>query len=287
MYFGELGEHSTTMIDYFHARTELRCDPTDNPAEFILEAIGAGASSKATLDWHALWCESAEFRETQTQIDLYHSQFKGKESAADATADSKLSFAASFSTQFKAVIVRAFQNYWRDPTYIMAKIMLNIVAGLFIGFSFYKSPDNVAGLQNKLFAVFMAVVLAAPLSQQLQPKFIGLRVLYQARERPAAMYSWPVLVLSSIVVEIPFNLFACVSSRSRRELTCAGVRSFTAAGTSPSASRTRRAARRTRTSCTCCSSCTTRRSPNLSRPWRPRRCSPRSSSVPSSRLSSS
>jgi ABC-type multidrug transport system permease subunit len=83
------------------------------------------------------------------------------------------------------VTQRAFQHYWRSPPYIMAKLMLNIVAGLFIGFSFYKSPDDVAGLQNKvsrsalesigwvlirsfvqLFAVFMATVLAAPLSQQ-------------------------------------------------------------------------------------------------------------------------
>jgi ABC-type multidrug transport system permease subunit len=32
--------------------------------------------------------------------------------------------------------------------------MLNAVAGLFIGFSFWNSPDDVAGLQNKLFAVF-------------------------------------------------------------------------------------------------------------------------------------
>lgn len=31
----------------------------------------------------------------------------------------------------------------------MAKIMLNIVAGLFIGFSFYQTPANLTGLQNK------------------------------------------------------------------------------------------------------------------------------------------
>lgn len=54
----------------------------------------------------------------------------------------------------------------------------------------------------------MAVVLAAPLSQQLQPRFIEFRSLYTARERPSRLYSWVVLVFSSIVVEIPWNLFA-------------------------------------------------------------------------------
>ncbi len=88
----------------------------------------------------------------------------------------------------------------------MGKLMLNIVAGLFIGFSFWMAPNSVAGLQNKLFAVFMAVVIAAPLSQQLQPKFIGLRQLWTAREQPSRMYSWPVLVTANILVEIPWNI---------------------------------------------------------------------------------
>lgn len=97
----------------------------------------------------------------------------------------------------------------------MAKVMLNIVAGLFIGFSFFKSPENVAGLQNRLFAVFMAVVLAAPLSQQLQPKFIGFRTLFEAREKPSAMYSWVALCATSIVVgELPFKSASSLDSLS-------------------------------------------------------------------------
>lgn len=86
--------------------------------------------------------------------------------------------------------------------------MLNIFAGLFIGFSFWMSPADVSGLQNRLFAVFMAVVLAAPLAQQLQPKYLALRSLYTAREKPSRMYHWSTLVFSSVVVEIPFNIIA-------------------------------------------------------------------------------
>ena len=101
------------------------------------------------------------------------------------------------------------------------------------GFSFWKSPLDQTGLQNFLFAVFMGVVLAvrlprdldsaaqeltfhsyprsqAPLSQQLQPKFLGLRQLFEARENASKMYSWPIFVITAIIVEIPFNIFACV-----------------------------------------------------------------------------
>lgn len=72
------------------------------------------------------------------------------------------------------------------------------------------SPHDQTGTQNFLFAVFMAVVLSAPLSQQLQPKFLGLRTLYAARERPSRMYSWPVFVATSIIVEMPYNIVWCV-----------------------------------------------------------------------------
>lgn len=55
----------------------------------------------------------------------------------------------------------------------------------------------------------MAVVIAAPLSQQLQPKFIGLRTLFEARERPSRMYSWVTLVFANVLVEVrilPYHL---------------------------------------------------------------------------------
>jgi ABC-type multidrug transport system permease subunit len=48
------------------------------------------------------------------------------------------------------------------------------------------------------------------LSQQLQPKFLGLRQLFEARENASKMYSWPIFVITAIIVEIPFNIFACV-----------------------------------------------------------------------------
>lgn len=173
VYFGELGENSSTLIDYFGARTDLKCGPQDNPAEYILEAIGAGASSTASTlpklgseekytdddlfiaqDWHGLWKESDEFHVAQRQIEEFHSTYQAKVSAADTAADSGRRYAAHTTTQIYLVTQRAFQNYWRDSNYIIAKIMLNIAAGLFVGFSFWASPDNIAGLQTKLFAVF-------------------------------------------------------------------------------------------------------------------------------------
>ena len=43
--------------------------------------------------------------------------------------------------------------------YLMAKLILNIVGGLFIGFTFFKAKHSIQGTQNKLFAIFMAMLL--------------------------------------------------------------------------------------------------------------------------------
>lgn len=62
--------------------------------------------------------------------------------------------------------------------------------------------------QKLTFLSLFSVVLAAPLSQQLQPKYISLRSLFDARERPSKLYSWVTLVFSSVLVEIPWNVLA-------------------------------------------------------------------------------
>lgn len=72
VYFGELGHNSKTLIDYFGQRSDLQCGEKDNPAEYILEVIGAGAGASTKQDWHGLWKESDEFKKVQRQIDEYH-----------------------------------------------------------------------------------------------------------------------------------------------------------------------------------------------------------------------
>jgi ATP-binding cassette subfamily G (WHITE) protein 2 (SNQ2) len=44
-------------------------------------------------------------------------------------------------------------------------MILNLAAGLFLGFTFYKENNSAQGLQNKLFAVFTSVVISARMSQ--------------------------------------------------------------------------------------------------------------------------
>jgi ABC-type multidrug transport system permease subunit len=88
-----------------------------------------------------------------------------------------------------------------------APASLNLFAGLFIGSSFYGQGirQTTSSLQNKLFAIFMALVLSTSLAQQAQPIFMSFRNLYEARERPSKLYAWPVAIVAAILVEIPWN----------------------------------------------------------------------------------
>jgi ATP-binding cassette, subfamily G (WHITE), member 2, SNQ2 len=52
VYFGDTGAGSRTLIDYFERHGGEVCPPDANPAEYILEQIGAGAAASAKQNWH-------------------------------------------------------------------------------------------------------------------------------------------------------------------------------------------------------------------------------------------
>jgi ATP-binding cassette, subfamily G (WHITE), member 2, SNQ2 len=60
-------------------------------------------------------------------------------------------FATSWIYQVRTLAQRNAEFYWRDPTYILSKIALNVASGLFIGFTFWQSDSTQQGTQNKLF----------------------------------------------------------------------------------------------------------------------------------------
>ncbi|KZV90437.1 pleiotropic drug resistance ABC transporter [Exidia glandulosa HHB12029] len=203
VYFGDLGTNATTLIQYFERNGSRTCDPKENPAEFMLDVIGAGATAAATQDWHSVWHQSPERQAVQEEIEHVHSEGRSR-GAVEATFRSE--FATGWFYQVKELLNRLAVSYWRNPTYIMAKFVLSIFGGLFIGFTFFHSKDTQQGTQNKLFAIFMATILSVPLSNQTQVPFINMRNIYEIRERPSRMYSWTALVTAQILVEIPLNM---------------------------------------------------------------------------------
>jgi ATP-binding cassette, subfamily G (WHITE), member 2, PDR len=91
------------------------------------------------------------------EIEGIHTRLRNVVSTTGEHQD-KGEFAMPFTGQLKAVTIRTFQHYYRSPVYISGKFILNVLASLFIGFTFYMEDNSVQGFQNKLFAVFFTVI---------------------------------------------------------------------------------------------------------------------------------
>ena len=58
-----------------------------------------------------------------------------------------------------------------------------------------------------IFSIFMITTIFTTLVQQIMPRFILQRDLYEVRERPSKAYSWAAFLIANIVVEIPYQIF--------------------------------------------------------------------------------
>ncbi|KAI1088409.1 ABC-2 type transporter-domain-containing protein [Rostrohypoxylon terebratum] len=208
VYFGDIGENSQTLTSYFERHGAPPCPAEANPAEWMLDAIGAAPGSVSDIDWFQTWRDSTEYAEVQAELQALKD---GASSHPPAEHDqSYREHAASFPTQLYAVTHRVFQQYWRTPSYIYSKAALCVLIALFIGFVFFRAPNTIQGLQNQMFAIFNLLTVFGQLVQQTMPHFVIQRSLYEVRERPSKVYGWKVFMLSQIIVELPWNTLMAV-----------------------------------------------------------------------------
>lgn len=169
VYFGDIGQNSRTLLDYFEANGARKCGDEENPAEYMLEIVNKGTNDRGE-EWPSVWKSGSEFEKVQTELDRIHEE-KLAEGHGAEDASSQSEFATSFGAQLWEVTFRIFQQYWRMPAYIFAKFMLGTAAGLFIGFSFFDADSSLAGMQNVIFSVFMVTTIFSTIVQQVRFKW--------------------------------------------------------------------------------------------------------------------
>lgn len=201
-YFGELGEGCQKMIDYFEKHGAHPCPQGANPAEWMLEVIGAAPGSHANQDYNEVWRNSEEYKAVQEELEWMERELPKK---PIDTSEEHSEFSTSLPYQYMLVTKRLMQQYWRTPSYLWSKLILTVISQIFIGFTFFKADSSLQGLQNQMLSVFMFTIVFNPSLQQYLPTFISQRDLYEARERPSRTFSWVAFILSQITVEIPWN----------------------------------------------------------------------------------
>jgi ATP-binding cassette, subfamily G (WHITE), member 2, SNQ2 len=206
VYHGELGKDSRHLIEYFESNGGKKCPPADNPAEYMLEVIGAGDPDYDGPDWGDIWNSSSEKQarreEIQTMIE------KRRTASMQGQIKDDREYAMPLMTQIYTVTHRNFVAYWRSQDYLVGKFMLHIFTGLFNTFTFWHLGNSQIDMQSRLFSIFMTLTISPPLIQQLQPKFLQLRNLYESRERNSKIYSWIAFTVAAILPEYPWSFVA-------------------------------------------------------------------------------
>ncbi|OBZ78638.1 Brefeldin A resistance protein [Grifola frondosa] len=181
VYFGDIGVDSHILRDYF-ARHGAHCPPNVNPAEFMLDAIGAGLSPRiGNRDWKDIWSESSECAQVRAEIE----RIKYKATAQPLVEDRTTTmYATPFWHQLQAVVMRNSIKLWRSPDYVFSRLFVHGFISLFISLSFLQLGDSVRDLQYRIFGIFWVSILPAIVMGQLEPMWILNRRIFIRGVKP-------------------------------------------------------------------------------------------------------
>ncbi|KAI1484553.1 ABC-2 type transporter-domain-containing protein [Biscogniauxia mediterranea] len=203
LYFGDVGPSGSSVVEYFEAHGASACQTDDNPAEWILNVTNNSPNSMKNpesppIDWSDVWKNSQQKQEVLREL----AELKKFESSPHTTSFYHTQYAASLFQQLSIVSKRIFQDYWRDPIYLLSKMALCIGVALANGISFLTTVLDIQGLTNLIFSTFLLSQLFSTIDQQVIPRLVSGRALFEARERRSMSYSWVVFLASNVLVEI-------------------------------------------------------------------------------------
>ncbi|EGO05281.1 hypothetical protein SERLA73DRAFT_157866 [Serpula lacrymans var. lacrymans S7.3] len=206
VYFGDIGADSHILRDYF-SRNGADCPPNVNPAEYMLEAIGAGITPRVgPRDWNDIWLDSPEYKTVRDEITT----IKQHALSIPLPPNTKHStYATSFLFQLKTVVKRNNIALWRSPDYVFSRLFVHAFFSLFISLSFLQLGNSVRDLQYRVFGIFWVVILPAIIMTQLEPLFIFNRRVF-IREASSKIYSPYVFAIAQLIGEIPYSVLCAI-----------------------------------------------------------------------------
>jgi ABC-type multidrug transport system ATPase subunit len=168
IYFGDIGEDSHLMREYF-TRYGAPCPSNVNPAEYMLEAIGAGITPRiGDRDWKDIWLDSPEFAHAKEEIE----EIKRETSARNQTVSTKRSMCRSSRLkalatiiaellpdatptwyQLRIVVQRNTLSLWRSPAYVFTRLLSHLIVSLFVSLPFLQLGHSVRDLQYRVFGM--------------------------------------------------------------------------------------------------------------------------------------
>lgn len=203
VFFGELGENSSKLIDYFHGTASVkRIEPGYNPATWMLECIGAGVGSDVQVNFADVFDVSDQKVLLDEDMDQ-DGVSRPSPYLAEITFTNKR--AAYAVTQLNQLCARFFRMYWRTPTYNLTRLMVSSMLSVIFGI-IYQGTDytTYSGANAGVGMIFVSTVFLGIISfNSVMPVAAAERTAYY-RERASQTYNALWYFIAGTVAEIPY-----------------------------------------------------------------------------------
>ena len=195
------------LLEYFSKNGAI-CPPDANPAEWMLDAIGAGQASRiGNKDWGEIWRSSPELANVKQQI-LQIKAERIQDVGSRPKVDEK-EYATPLWHQIKIVNARTHLSFWRSPNYGFTRFFNHVAIALLAGLTYLQLDDSRSSLQQRVFVIFQTVVLPAIILAQVEPKYDFSRMIFY-RESAAKAYKQFPFALSMVLAEMPYSILCAV-----------------------------------------------------------------------------
>jgi len=207
VYFGDIGKDANVLLSYFR-HNGADCPSDANPAEWMLDAIGAGQAPRiGDRDWGDRWRSSPELANIKKEIVKMKSQ-RMQEVGSNVKTDEK-EYATPLWHQIKMVNRRTHLSFWRSPNYGFTRLFNHVAIALLTGLAYLQLDDSRSSLQYRVFVIFQATVLPALILAQVEPKYDFSRLIFY-RESAAKAYKQFPFALSMVLAEVPYSILCAV-----------------------------------------------------------------------------
>ncbi|KAF1346197.1 ABC transporter [Delphinella strobiligena] len=208
VYFGDIGSDAHLLLDYFRQHG-AECPHDANPAEWMLDAIGAGQAPRiGDKDWGEIWAESDELALVKQEILMLKRQRIAEVGSAPPVEEKE--FATPLMHQIKTVVKRTNLSFWRSPNYGFTRLFNHVAIALLTGLMYRHLDDSRASLQYRVFVIFQVTVLPALILAQVEPKYDLSRMIYY-REAASKSYRQLPFALSMVLAEMPYSILCATA----------------------------------------------------------------------------
>ena len=207
VYFGDIGKDAHVLLEYFR-KHGAHCPSDANPAEWMLDAIGAGQAPRiGDRDWGEIWRSSQELANTKEEITRVKAE-RMQEAGLNTKTDEK-EYATPLWHQMKIVNRRTHLSFWRSPNYGFTRLFNHVAIALIAGLSYLQLNDSRSSLQERVFIIFQTTVLPAIILAQVEPKYDLSRLIFY-RESAAKAYKQLPFALSMVLAEMPYSVLCAI-----------------------------------------------------------------------------